>query len=59
VNDLAFIGLKGLAMPPSTCLLNRPGDDPAPALSWIGMAAMITLLTLFAGTRLGRRRPNV
>ena len=58
VNDLAFIGLKGLAIPPTTCLANRPGSDPAPALSWIGMAAMIALLTLVAGTRLGRRRPN-
>ncbi len=51
-------GLKGLAIAPSSCLANRPGDDPAPALSWIGMAAMMTLLALIAGTRLGGRRPN-
>jgi hypothetical protein len=59
VNDLEFIGLKGLAIAPSTCIANRPGDDPAPALSWIGMAGMIALLTLVAGTRLGRRRQSI
>jgi hypothetical protein len=59
VNDLAFIGLKGLAIPPTACLASPPVSDPAPALSWFGMAAMIALLTLIAGTRLGRRRPNV
>jgi hypothetical protein len=58
VNDLEFIGLRGLAITPSVCLASRPGNDPAPALSWFGMAAMIALLTLIAGTRLGRRRPN-
>jgi hypothetical protein len=59
LNDLAFIGLRGLAITPSACLASRPVSDPAPTLSWIGMTGMITLLTLIAGTRLGRRRPNV
>jgi hypothetical protein len=58
-NDLAFIGLKGLAITSNACLASRPGDPPAPALSWLGMAAMMALLTLVAGTRLGRRRPNI
>ena len=57
-NDLAFIGLKGLAITSRACVANRPGDDPAPALSWISMAAMMALLALVAGTRLGGRRPS-
>jgi hypothetical protein len=57
VNDLAFIGLKGLAIPPGTCNARRPGVDPGPALSWPGLLGLIGLVALVAGTHLPRRRP--
>jgi hypothetical protein len=55
--DLAFIGLRGLALPPSTCAARRP-TDMTPALSWPGVATLIALVALLGGTRLTRRRLN-
>jgi hypothetical protein len=55
--DLAFIGLRGLAIiSPSGVTV---ATDSMPALSGFGMASLIAVLALFAGTRLRRRRPNV
>jgi len=56
-NDLAFIGLRGLALPPSTCAAHRP-TDMTPALTWPGVATLIALVGLLGGTRLTRRRLN-
>lgn len=55
-DDLAFIGLKGLAIVPPAGGGNQ--TDPTPALSWLGMASLGLLLLAFAGTHLRRHRPN-
>ena len=55
--DLAFIGLRGLALPPTICAARRP-TDMTPALSWPAIAALIALVGLLGGTRLTRRRLN-
>jgi hypothetical protein len=58
VNDLEFIGLRGLAIPPSACAFSRPSVVNTPALGWSGISMLVALLVFIAGTRLPRRRPT-
>jgi hypothetical protein len=54
--DLQQIGLKGLAIVPPICAAPVQAA-PTPAMSSRGLAALIGLMLLLAGTRLRRRRP--
>jgi hypothetical protein len=56
-DNLAFIGLRGLAIsPPNGVAVTT---DSTPALSRLGIASLIMLFALVAGTRLCRRRPSI
>lgn len=62
VSDLEYIGIKGLAIAAPTCTDSHgPSVNVAstPALSWGGLAALIALLMLLAGTRLRPRRLSI
>jgi hypothetical protein len=55
--DLEFIGLRGFAIvPPSGG--TAVTTEPTPALGTPALACLILLFAVFAGTRLGRHRPN-
>jgi len=56
-DDLAFIGLKGLAIVPPQGG-GQQQLDSTPASSWFGLSLLILLLGAGAGTRLRRHRPN-
>jgi hypothetical protein len=55
--NLAYIGLKGLAVPNSVCAV-AAGNPAVPSLDLRGLAALIAIMLLAAGTRLRRRRPT-
>ncbi|HZP65944.1 MAG TPA: hypothetical protein VFB32_06510 [Rudaea sp.] len=51
-----FGNLRGFAISPPACVLRRP-TDATPAVSGRGLALLIGLVMLVAGTRLRRRHP--
>jgi hypothetical protein len=57
-DGLEFIGLRGFAIVPPSAGGTAVITDATPALGMPGLACLILLLAIFAGTRLGRYRPN-
>jgi len=55
--DLQYIGLKGLAITPPICAAAPAQAASIPAITARGLAVLIALLALLAGTRLHRHRP--
>lgn len=55
--DLAFVGLRGLAIPNAVCAASASVAS-TPALSTRSLGGLILLLLLVAGTRLRQRRPT-
>ncbi len=54
--NLAYIGIKGLAIPASVCAATA-NSAAIPTLSWRGLATLFALVLLLGGTRLCRHRP--
>jgi hypothetical protein len=55
--NLAYIGLKGLAIPNNICAVTASLDS-LPVLDARGLIALIATMLLLGGTRLRRRRPS-
>ncbi|MGH8041745.1 MAG: hypothetical protein ACREPN_06850 [Rudaea sp.] len=56
--NLAYIGIKGLAIPASVCAATA-NSAAVPILSWRVLAILFALVLLLGGTRLRRHRPNL
>jgi hypothetical protein len=57
IDDLQFIGMKGLAILPSACAAQATVS--LPVLSWPSLLLLMTLLTLITGTQFSRRYPTI